>query len=78
MGHRLILDIMRLAEKLHVEFAFPTETVHLINSDPSPGARLPVEPGDVERARGLGREEAARIAKGGLGGGTDEPPPITT
>ena len=72
--HALILDIMRLAEKLQVEFAFPTQTVHLIKSDSAPGARFPLEPGDVERARGLGRDEAARIAKDVLGRGADEPP----
>lgn len=75
--HGLILDIMRLAEKLHVEFAFPTQTVHLIQSDSEQGARLPVEPGDVERARGLGRDEAARIAKDSPRGGADEPPPVS-
>lgn len=72
--HALILDIMRLAQKLQVEFAFPTQTVHLIKSDSAPGARFPLEPGDVEQARGLGRDEAARIAKGGVGRGADEPP----
>lgn len=32
--HRLSLDIMRLADRLGVEFAFPTQTLHVQNVDP--------------------------------------------
>ena len=28
--HRLSLDIMRLADRLNVEFAFPTQTIHTV------------------------------------------------
>ncbi|MCB9062990.1 MAG: mechanosensitive ion channel family protein [Halobacteriovoraceae bacterium] len=31
--HRLILDILKLAKYLKVEFAFPTQTLHLYNED---------------------------------------------
>lgn len=43
--HRLLLDILRVAEKLGVAFAFPTQTVHLRQSAAPAGAtaRLPQE-----------------------------------
>jgi MscS family membrane protein len=33
--HRLFLDILRLAEKIDVEFAFPTQTIHIPKELPS-------------------------------------------
>lgn len=35
--HRFILDIIRLANKLGVEFAFPTQTLHLMQAGDAPG-----------------------------------------
>ncbi len=32
--HRLFADIIRLAEKLDVQFAFPTRTLHMVNEEP--------------------------------------------
>ena len=32
--HRLLIDILRLAKTMEVEFAFPTQTLHLLNQDP--------------------------------------------
>ncbi len=29
--HRLLIDILRLAKEIGVEFAFPTQTVHMFN-----------------------------------------------
>lgn len=40
---RLMLDMMRLANKLGVEFAFPTQTVHLHKQEPS----VPQTPADT-------------------------------
>ena len=31
--HRLMIDILRLAKEIEVEFAFPTQTVHLFNGE---------------------------------------------
>tara|TARA_B100000927_G_C16335324_1_gene417015 strand:- start:545 stop:811 length:267 start_codon:yes stop_codon:yes gene_type:complete len=31
--HSLYMDILRLGEKMGVEFAFPTQTLHLYNED---------------------------------------------
>ncbi len=56
--HRFLLDAMRLADALGVEFAFPTQTIHLQQED------NPVEQGTsptLEEAR----EIARRIAKAG-------------
>jgi len=41
---RLFLDIMRLADQLGVQFAFPTQTVHLHHEDPSSPAHQPSSP----------------------------------
>ena len=34
--HRLLLDIKRLAEALKIDFAFPTQTLHIEKSDQIP------------------------------------------
>ena len=47
--HRLYLDIMRLAERLEVEFAFPTQTIHLASDQ----AGAP--PGVAPPRSGVGR-----------------------
>ncbi len=54
--HRFMLDILRLAKRLGVSFAFPTQTVHMLRGE-RPGA--PME-GAVERlpepeSKGVGR-----------------------
>jgi MscS family membrane protein len=36
--HRLYVDIMRLAEKLGVQFAFPTQTLHMFKEERDPDA----------------------------------------
>ncbi len=33
--HRFLLDILRLADRLGVEFAFPTQTLHLMKDEPT-------------------------------------------
>ena len=52
--HVLNLDIMRLAEELGVEFAFPTQTLHV--------ASLPGQPHDVPVAPG--RDRLGEIVEG--------------
>ncbi len=55
--HRLMLDIIRLADRLGVEFAFPTRTLHL-HQEKAEAVRTPAPPpaaGDEERASGEGR-----------------------
>jgi len=62
--HRLLTDILRLARCIGVDFAFPTQTLHLHNADEA----SPVDPNIPQRAANLaadiiGRSEAAAIAK---------------
>jgi MscS family membrane protein len=64
--HRLMLDIMRLADRLGVQFAFPTETVHLYQES-GEAARTPAPAaptGHERQAMGDGRR-AAREMTGG-------------
>lgn len=52
-----MLDIIRLADRLGVEFAFPTRTLHL-HQEKAEAVRTPAPPpaaGDEERASGEGR-----------------------
>jgi MscS family membrane protein len=70
--HRLFNDILRLAQKLKVEFAFPTRTLHMFNhsDDPLPGETpLPDPTKD-------GQHMAAEIA-GPLQGVQDRPGPVS-
>ena len=68
--HRLFADILRLAKHLDVDFAFPTQTLHVHNADAEP----PSPPDRPSRADQLppevvGRSEAAAITQ------TTLPPP---
>ena len=56
--HRLYLDIVRLAQKLGVEFAFPTRTLHLYQEQATDGS-LPMDFSDPKVA---GKRIAAEIA----------------
>jgi MscS family membrane protein len=56
--HRLLVDIMKLGEKLGVQFAFPTRTLHLFNEEPSDSG-LPL---DLSQAEPAGRQQAALVA----------------
>jgi len=67
--HRLFLDIIRVANSLGVEFAFPTQTIHLHSDDQAPtGSEIPPVPRDPEQAMAFGREQADAIVKEFLGG----------
>ncbi len=64
--HRLMLDIIRLARHLGVEFAFPTETLHLYQeSHDAQAATSPPPPapgsGDDERAMTHGRRAVRAV-----------------
>jgi len=70
--HRLLVDIVRLAHRLGVEFAFPTRTLHLASAPVagSPVAAVPpAAPSktgidSMEEAIRLGRAEAEAITEG--------------
>ena len=41
--HRLLVDILRLGHSMGVEFAFPTQTLHVVNSEATKYDGLPLE-----------------------------------
>ncbi len=58
--HRLMLDIIRLASSLGIQFAFPTQTIELKRAEPAPPLDNPQR--DTEnQARRRGRETARDI-----------------
>ncbi|MFG0292912.1 MAG: mechanosensitive ion channel family protein [Phycisphaerales bacterium JB050] len=61
---RFILDALRLAKKLGVEFAFPTQTLHLQRDTAESGEPKPFSRTPEEKARELGKSEAAAIMAG--------------
>lgn len=87
--HRLFTDIVRLAQRLGVEFAFPTRTLHLASAPAGlgrPGPReaaeparapapsaSPEEPLSTDEAVVLGRREAEAIMSG-VWPGAPQPP----
>jgi len=65
--HRLLTDILRLAEKLGVEFAYPTQTLYLKRGEASPGPDAPdfAESDDRERESVVvGRRLARSVTRG--------------
>jgi len=44
--HRFMLDVIRLAARLHVEFAFPTQTLHVYNEQHGLPVKTPPPPGE--------------------------------
>jgi len=78
--HRLFLDIVRLADRLGVAFAFPTQTVHLastperpaVTSEPS-GSPPGWSEAEAAATRERGRREAEAIAASLSGGDAQAP-----
>ena len=71
--HRLLLDILRLAQRLEVEFAFPTQTLYM---KPEAGEGSPDHTElSQEQAFELGRREAVAIFEETTGQGV-RPPPV--
>ncbi|MCH8274608.1 MAG: mechanosensitive ion channel family protein [Armatimonadetes bacterium] len=77
--HRFYVDIVRLARKLGVEFAFPTQTLHLHQAaDGEPAALAEMaHKAELESAKEKGREEARAIVAATLGTSGEKPPPVT-
>lgn len=72
--HRLFNDVLRVAERLGVDFAFPTQTIHVAKPE---DLAHPDAPRDAEEALGRGRELARAIAERGLAPyGGEKPPPV--
>jgi MscS family membrane protein len=64
--HRLFLDILQLARKLGVQFAFPTSTLHMFSAEP------PADAETIDDPFATGRRQAAAIA-GPILRGDDRP-----
>ncbi len=71
--HRFLLDILRLAKQLGVEFAFPTQTLYMKQEPETPGHPQEMNQND---AFGLGQSAARSIVAETSGSGI-KPPPVT-
>jgi MscS family membrane protein len=69
--HRLLLDVLRLAKRLGIEFAFPTMTIWQ-GVEGASGS----EPADSAQAVLHGRAEARRVAEKSLKELGGKPPPV--
>jgi len=59
--HRFMLDVVRLADRLGVEFAFPTQKLHVVQDDPNAmHSPMDVPEGNSERRWVLEGRKAAR------------------
>ena len=73
--HRLMLDIMRIADELGIDFAFPTRTLHVRRADPN------TEPtnAELDQADPLGARRAGRVTTRDVVAGdawlAEKPPP---
>jgi MscS family membrane protein len=56
--HHLLIDVLRLANEMQVEFAFPTQTLHLFNQATSEQKSLAKD--YLDEARALGKNIAAK------------------
>lgn len=72
--HRLYLDIIRLAENLSVEFAFPTQTLFMRKDE---AFDTPSSVPAPKTGEAIGRREAQRIITETLGSNREKPPPVT-
>jgi small-conductance mechanosensitive channel len=62
--HRFILDALRLARTLGVEYAFPTQTLHLHKENGGPPEPAEVSRTPEEQARERGRQTASAVMNG--------------
>jgi MscS family membrane protein len=70
--HRFLLDILRLAKSLGVEFAYPSQTLYMKNDQ---SEDISQEEMDAETALELGRKQAKQIVAETTGLGV-RPPPV--
>ena len=75
--HRLFIDILRLAQRLGVEFAFPTQTLHLERIREAVGEEVAFSklPDETDPTR-LGLDEAARLFEEAYGAERAYRPPV--
>jgi MscS family membrane protein len=73
--HRLFVDIVRLAQRLGVEFAFPTQTLHIASTPEASASAVETEQRLAAHADSiaLGRKEADEIMSAMWGEGAQPP-----
>ncbi|MEW8030535.1 MAG: mechanosensitive ion channel domain-containing protein [Candidatus Thiodiazotropha sp.] len=71
--HRFMLDILRLAQRLGVEFAFPTQTLYMKKDDETADSATEM---DQQQAFELGQSYARSIVAETTGAGIKPPPVI--
>lgn len=71
--HRMFLDILRLAQRLGVSFAFPTTTVWMAQAEDTEHDNVPA---DGPQGVLLGRSEAKAVAEGSIGKLPAKPGPV--
>ncbi|MCB1050082.1 MAG: mechanosensitive ion channel family protein [Acidobacteria bacterium] len=57
--HRFLLDVLRLANEIGVEFAFPTQTIHLFQAKEAPDTQ-PLPPDPYQFGQNLGQKIASQ------------------
>ena len=70
--HRFLLDCLRLAQRLGVVYAFPTQTLYLRQEQGGEQTAAPA----LDQAQGLGREQAKAVVSESTGLGV-KPPPVS-
>ena len=70
--HRLFLDLLRLADRLGVEFAFPTRTIHMHPAE----ADVTVQAPKADDAHALGRRLAGELAQESWSEQPEVPAPV--
>ncbi|MES9977577.1 MAG: hypothetical protein ABW107_02395, partial [Candidatus Thiodiazotropha sp. 6PLUC5] len=71
--HRFMLDILRLAQGLGVEFAFPTQTLYMKQEGEEAGANAEMQQTEAQE---LGQSLAQKIVAETTGIGVKPPPVI--
>ena len=71
--HRLFSDVLRLARRLNVEFAFPTRSLHMVEPE---DVEHPDTPANMGEAIDLGRRLGRELADESFAGFAGEPPPL--
>ena len=72
--HRLFHDILQLAERLEVDFAFPTQTLHVVREE---AAVHPDRPASREEGSERGRERGQKVVEESVGAfGEERPRPV--
>ena len=75
--HRLFIDIMKLADRLGVEFAFPTQTIWMAKDEAGATATEPVSiVAGKDDPDQIGVTEAARLFEASYGPGPKRPGPV--